>query len=613
MKILRFYFTALLTGLLCFAEENIPYDLKTISHDDNFYRAFEFPTDEFYTYTIQNSSNGVIWNNVTTFHGFNETALYPFAFLPTATQATAPILPYSSTPITLSLKRAVGGGTIMTWRSLVDGRPKRVHVASISLGAHWDGSPFFHYTTDLYNYFIESPSSIESPIPTDQSSLITSDKWFKDHFIATEFSILDSEFQSYSTSNNLMLPVANGGNSLFRVVAEIADEDFDGLTDFQEQLAERNGGTGTDHQDPDTDDDEVWDGAEVAQGTDPKDPLSKPTNPPSRPPDAANPDGNGPPGTGTVLEVDFRKNHNLVSDNLKTKYHGPHWVADSHNFPTSYARTQSVYLRAKFFIAPPAEEASTEYEVEATLPNDVYLHRTALLHIGDNIYRLLTTECKGGIPEGGTVEDAPKKTIADTIEWYSAQKPGKEYEIQWTIYENDEPSNAGTTTHTIYITNDQPGDSQISTPIVGQQADFINQESIFYHACKLADGEVANDEAGKSAIADMLYQEFVDQAVYKVQPSKGLLQSGVGNQLSYWGDMNGDGFPDLVGAGCATGRRLLMDVNNNGNCQAWAGLFSDILNAHNFGSKIVFIKPKHPHEFFLVKNAEEHIEPAEDF
>lgn len=593
-----------------FAEDNIPFELKRVSHENSFYRAFEFSTDEFYTYTIQNSSNGVVWNEITTFHGFNEPALYPFAFLPTTTQSSGPTLLDSSTPITLSLKRAVEGGTIMTWRSLVDGTPKRIHVASINLGTHWDNAPFFHYITDQYNYFVDSPTGADLPVPASQSVLVNLDQWFKNHFISTDFQTLDTKFQNYSGSNNLLLPTSNGGNAFYRVIADIADEDFDGLIDMTEQTDRNQGGTETDHQDPDTDDDGFWDGAEEAQGTDSNNAQSKPDNAPTTPDDADNDDGNGPPGTGSVIQVGFRGNHRLVSDNLKTRYVDPHWKVDSHNYPISYARTQSVVLTAKFFIAPPADNISTQYDVSAVLPNEVFLHKSELFHEGGNIYALRRTVCKGPIPAGGDEDEAPAKSIADTIKWYSAQEEGGEYRIQWTIYANDVPSNAGTTKHTMYVTDGIPGDSQRSSPFEIQNLDDIRQESIFFHACKLSYGQVSSDEASKVDIANLLYQEFRDQKFHKVKPTQGLLETDVSKALGYWGDINMDGLPD--DATCLTGRRLLLESNGNGTCQAWASLFSDILNAHNFGSKIVQIKPKPPHQLLLVKKAEEFIEPTDD-
>ena len=100
--------------LLAKGQSTIDIDFSEVIRDGQNYRAFEFQTDEFLTYRIQSSTNAKNWNDLNTFHGVNETILFPFAPIGAEQAGGGSSSPPSPT-INLSLKRAIGGGVIATW------------------------------------------------------------------------------------------------------------------------------------------------------------------------------------------------------------------------------------------------------------------------------------------------------------------------------------------------------------------------------------------------------------------------------------------------------------------------------------------------------------------
>ena len=585
-------------------QSDIPKTFLDTVSDGQAYKAFQFETDEFLSYRIQASQDLNSWSDLATFHGFNETIVFPFAPISQNGQPTNTPEENPNPPVTLSLARALGGGTVMTWNSLSDQYPRKLHLPGITLGAHWDSAPFFHHATELYTYFIISPSGTV-PVPVNAPALSIEDIWFEANFSNSDFTVIDGAIQNAPPANNALPPYPAGNGSFFRVTAEVADEDRDGLPDETEQKPTSEEGTDTDHQNPDTDGDGIWDGAEVAQGSDPKDPQSKPTDTaPDYPPNTENGGQNAPPNTGGIISIGFHGNHELTSDDQKTNYTDPQWVAGSHNFPVSYSRTKPVELSGKFIV-----NGANIYNVDvsASLPNKVLLHRTPLDRDGaENAWTLARTAGQGGTPE------APlPKNIADTIEFYNAKpNPGEEsYDITWTLYINGGAGvPAGTTKHTMYVTHGVP---LLATPTESIEQQEIRQETFFYHSCKNTNDKVIDANLTKEGIAELIYAEFLDRDVRRVIPTQGNLRQGIAEQMSYWGDLNNDGLPDA--AGCkGSPIEMVASQEGNGTCEAWAAFFSDMIRIHGWNSSTVVLSPIAPNDSFTIKNAQTLINPTAD-
>lgn len=591
-----------------YAQDDLPLDFINSDYGGQLYRAFEFETDEFLTYRIQASQDLQSWTNLATIEGFNENVVFPYLPIsengqPVNTQPGDP-----NPPVTISLERAIGGGTVMTWNSLSNQSPHKVHLPSVSLGSHWDAAPFFYQNTELYTYFINPPSSAEVEIPTSLPSLSIQDIYFRYDFEDTEFEILDTAIQDQAPTTNSLSPFPVGNGSYFRVVAKIADEDNDGLSDKIEQTSTDDGGTDTNHQNKDTDGDGVSDGAEFAQGTDPKDPQSKPTETiPDYPPNTENGGEGAPANTGGIVWVGFEESHELTSDDGIVRYTVPQWKAGSHNFPVSYAKDEFVELSGEFIVNG---EIIYSVDVEATLPNGLKLYKTPLDRKPNtnSSWLLKGGICKGEDPDGNGPLKPEAKKIADTIKYYSAQSKdgGVPYEISWKIFINGGPGiSAGTTKHTMYVTHGEPliADKQTKRE--------IRAESIFNIGCRKANNKVVSENLSILDIGELINTEFTDLNVARVIPTQGALRN---EKMTYWGPLENDWRPDPDGGTCDMPGDLLRV--GNGNCQAWSFLLSDIFRAQGFNTKRVQIVPNvtiapNPKETLIfVKN--HHPKPAPD-
>lgn len=578
----------------------LPLTFLETTYNGQLYKSFQFESDEFLSYQIQVSQDLKIWSDLATFQGFNETVVFPFAPIPQNGQTTNTPSQNPNPPVVITLERAIGGGTVMTWNSLDNQAPKKSFAPGITLGSHWDAALFFSQQVGLYSYFVSSPPGSAVAAPSQEPELTAADINFRSEFINSGFTALDSAIQNQTPSNNTLSPYPISNGSYFRVKTQIADEDSDGLPDETEQTPPTQGGTGTDHQNPDSDGDGVWDGAEVAQGTDPNDPLSKPTStiPNVEPPE----NGQAPSAVGSIKKISFHENHDLTSDSQKVNYKAPHWNSESHNFPVSYSRTLPVVLSAEF------ELDDTNFywiDVSATLPNGVLLLKTPLTQEGtSNTWILPPTACGGLDPDGDGPLPQEPKTIADAIKFYSAQaQAGEEsYEITWSFHlDGGDAEPIGTTKHTMYVTDGEPilGDSKPDPERV------IRQETVFYLACKNAAGKSVGKGDSILDIGKSIYLDFQDRDVQKVIPAQAV-QDGIA--LTYWGDPNGDGVREgegqANGAGiCQLGTKLLADPERNGACTAWVHFLSDTFRVHGFSTIRLQITPKNLQERrFIVNN-----------
>ncbi|MGF0068936.1 thrombospondin type 3 repeat-containing protein [Candidatus Spyradosoma sp. SGI.093] len=116
---------------------------------------------------------------------------------------------------------------------------------------------------------------------------------------------------------------------------------------------------------------------------------------------------------------------------------------------------------------------------------------------------------------------------------------------------------AGTSVHEIYFTRGEPLTS-------------LRQETLFYLGCKNAKGM-----SGEVEIVDAIYEEFADLDVRRKSDGK---------QLSYWK------FDDAHEK--ASTSLLLICEDGDGNCQAWSGLFRDMVRLQGIEAKRVSIFSK---------------------
>jgi|GEM_PF-2142801 len=529
-------------------------------------KTLKFVTDEGVFYRIQQSSNLLDWDDIVSFDGLGAEVVVPIfsgvGGAPGSSSGTGSDLQ----SVRVTLVGTTNGGTLVSWRSFDSGAAIQTHVLTVDVEATWSTIDLVNFATESYWLFVQKEETIVA-VPTGLPSLGPEDTMFMNELLDEYSNISTGNFQSAYVG-----AAVAAGAQFFRVVAEVADIDRDGIPDQIETQAPPNG-TGTDPWKPDTDGDGFWDGAEEAQNTDSSNPLKHP-DPGTGPGDSGAGSGGGPflnLLNFQPIEIGFHENHVLQSDNGRANYRFPQWVRDSHNYPVSYAKGGSISLSGKFEL-PSSVTAAT---VQVFGPNGIVFPSPVMLRpSGGLLWHFPETKCNGA--------------LVDTIKFYSAQTAGSEFVLNWIVTDqnNNVLTASGPTKHTMYVTHGKPIPGDVKT------GRLLRQESLFNIGCRNANGwKVGAIPPGGEApatplsIVEKIYDEFEDWVVARVVPTQGVLRN---EAMTYWRDTNNDGKPD---GACSLSWELLARDDGNANCQAWAFLLSDILRAQGFQTKRVYILP----------------------
>ena len=173
-------------------------------------------------------------------------------------------------------------------------------------------------------------------------------------------------------------------------------------------------------------------------------------------------------------------------------------------------------------------------KIKATGPDGIEIPSTTPTISGDEV-TLDPKESSGALP--------------DTIKYYDKKERNgfTAFKLDWQISVDGGAnwSKINSSKHTVYVT-------------LGEPKTTLRQETLFYIGCKNAHG--VKDE---STARTKAYSEFTDRKVFRVGETE--------NPMRYWGDWRANNIPPYTTAG------LLSSADRNGNCQAWSGLFRDIL------------------------------------
>ena len=523
----------------------IQSELVTNSIDSQDYRSLKFTAESGYFYRLQNSANLSQWDDLFTIDGIGESISYPMTLLNgqqnSGNSNTDPVQ-----GVMVSIQAVQTGGIVANWRSLESSTAIQVYIPGINLDAAWQTSPLRNYQTDDYLMLVVKHSDTLPEEPYTFSNLAPADLDF--------FTVFENEFPQISESapSDIVGPPAGalGSKLFYRVTVEVGDIDSDGIPDLLETTPVDQGGTGSDPFNPDTDDDGVFDGAEVGQGSNPNDADSFPEdcNLPSD-----DPVERVLSATIEIKKINFHDSHKMTSDNMATTYGCPQWVLSSHNYPVAYSKGDAVKLSGRF----EARESTQSISVEITGPDGMKLTGNLSQEGDSNFWTLKETSFDKG--------------LKDEIQHYTRLDPDKEFKLDWkfTITPEDGEATEITegTKHTVYVTHGDPIPGNSS----GRE---IVQETAFDIATRYAAG-LSTSKAGTTrlSIVKAIFVPFGAIHVPKVKPTTGLL---LPDGMTYYNGGN------PTQQECTTGTEMLKDPRGNGECTAWADLFSDVIRLHGF-------------------------------
>lgn len=250
----------------------------------------------------------------------------------------------------------------------------------------------------------------------------------------------------------------------------------------------------------------------------------------------------------------------LTDDWKNITYSAPQWVdidgdgdpsdisGGEHTYSVAYVKGSKPKIGATLKI--PNLPGGYTVNVRAIGPNGVATPATSapLSPGSSDEYQMPLTETTGALPNA--IKFYPRYSTPFMINW-----------------ELSIGGSATTTTfsthHQMYVTLDNPDTTH-------------RQESIFFYACRNADGMDGSDE---QAIVDAIYSEFSDQVVSRIDVDTGEdtvdIDGTAPDGMKYWGSINHlescqniDGFL----------------VNGTTTCGTWAAYFEHILKANGISS-----------------------------
>lgn len=277
-----------------------------------------------------------------------------------------------------------------------------------------------------------------------------------------------------------------------------------------------------------------------------------------------------------IKEVSFDGSnyHELKSDDGNTTYDAPQWVdvngdstattntaSGEKNYPVSFTRNTKPKIGGKFKVA--GLLSGQTVKIKASSAQGLQIPESSVTPDTDGIITLQPQEASNNLSNSIQFHNVDDDT-AFKIDWEISIGSGG-----WTTI--------GSTKHTVYITWDNP----VSLP------ESIRHETLFNLGCRKAKG-MASSELN---VVNSIYSEFTDLDVQKVIPSSGSLD---GQAMKYWGNWR-------TAHDFYTTSKLLGNPDRDGNCQAWSGLFRDVLRAQGIQADRITVFPQQQDTSVLVK------------
>ena len=214
--------------------EHIPLPTGSIQH------SIAIETKPGLLYTFQSSDDLASWNDDAVYYSLGQKlthALRESSPPPPPAPEAPPAPDYPSVFVTLLIQPSNGtnGGTVISWRSLDDGRAVVYHIAG-EMALAWQAIPMIVSDYDDHQFFFSHPPGNVAP-PTENPTLGEKDAAMiavlEDRLDEINQSLIDSVYRSQHTP----APAPAAGQRRFlRVKATAVDTDGDNISDFEEFL-----------------------------------------------------------------------------------------------------------------------------------------------------------------------------------------------------------------------------------------------------------------------------------------------------------------------------------------------------------------------------------------
>jgi hypothetical protein len=231
------------------------------------------------------------------------------------------------------------------------------------------------------------------------------------------------------------------------------------------------------------------------------------------------------------------------------------------NYPVAFTRNTKPQVGGKFKIAglPSGETV----KIKASSAQGLQIPETSVTPAEDGTIILPLTTASNN--------------LTNSIQFHNADD-NTAFQIDWEISIGSGAWRAiGSTKHTVYITWDDP----VGLP------ETIRHETLFNLGCRNAKG-MASSELN---VVNSIYSEFTDLDVQRVIPSSGSLD---GQAMKYWANWS-------AAFNFESTSKLLGNPDRDGNCQAWSGLFRDVLRSQGIQADRITVLPQLPDSGVLVK------------
>lgn len=253
------------------------------------------------------------------------------------------------------------------------------------------------------------------------------------------------------------------------------------------------------------------------------------------------------------ISFDGTNYYELKKDDLSETYSAPHWIkADGTNESVAFKRKSKPKVEAFF---------------KLNVPDDLLAKIKIKGMASDGVEFPEQTPMK----DGGSVKYSMKEAATafpDTIKFYDRDDDAKAFKIDWQIsVDGGVFSSIGESKHQVYLT--------LNDPVTA-----LRQETLFNLSAKNADGDNVEADARNS-----MYGEFTDLVVKRLD----------GKQMTYWKDQN-------TAFNFTEASEILANPEGDGNCQAWSGLFREVLQIQGIQADRIRVWPQTNDRSVAVKN-----------
>ena len=246
-----------------------------------------------------------------------------------------------------------------------------------------------------------------------------------------------------------------------------------------------------------------------------------------------------------------------------TVYSAPQWVdgdgdgqatpttSGDKNYPIAFTKNTKMKVGATMKVS--GVTSSSSVKIKATITGGANIPETTVTPASDGTITLSATETSAN--------------LVNQIKFYNANDSSN-FDIDWEINVNNTGwATIETTTHTVYLTYDNP---------LGGKTQW--QETLFDIGCRNADGKTAKDDT-----VDAIWSRFSGRNVSRVDAATRNANRDNPDGMVYW---------KVGGNGAVAYEKFLMD--GNGSCGSWADFLVAVLGAQGISSGVSEVVPPTP-------------------